>query len=378
MTTFACRRREDQAALRVLEAHSCRLPFLDRQYAPPRPIDKIRGALEDASRDETAEAIARGFPTVPLVGLSANVGAAGRNAGAEVATTPYVAFSDDDMWWDPGALRHGADLLDRHAALALLAARILVEPGGREDPACAIMAASPLPRPPALPGIPVLGFIAGASIARRHAFLSVGGYEPRFFLGGEERLVACDLAAAGWALAYVPEIGAHHRPSPRRDAPARRVLRERNALWFAWLRRAAQVALAATARAMAAAASEGPSRRGLRQALGGLTWALSHRRPLPATSRRGCVNSATERRLLHRLDEIVWEEPGARRRSACGRGLTGEAVSGTRSERAHRQATRRPTLGTRARSMTSRARRHGRGMRRSSDRGCSLARAYRS
>ncbi|MDO0931403.1 hypothetical protein QQY66_06815 [Streptomyces sp. DG2A-72] len=33
------------------------------------------------------------------------------------ADTPYVAFSDDDSWWTPGALRQAADLLDVHPRL---------------------------------------------------------------------------------------------------------------------------------------------------------------------------------------------------------------------------------------------------------------------
>jgi hypothetical protein len=34
----------------------------------------------------------------------------GRTLGVRAATTPYVAFSDDDSWWEPGALQSAADL----------------------------------------------------------------------------------------------------------------------------------------------------------------------------------------------------------------------------------------------------------------------------
>ena len=44
----ACRRGEDRAALRVLEAHPCWLPFLDRQYASPPSAEEIRQALDAA------------------------------------------------------------------------------------------------------------------------------------------------------------------------------------------------------------------------------------------------------------------------------------------------------------------------------------------
>ncbi len=62
---------------------------------------------------------------------------------------------------------------------------------------------SPLPVEPDLPGPPVLGFLACAAIVRRKAYLEVGGFDPRMMIGGEEELLAADLASAGWGLAYV-------------------------------------------------------------------------------------------------------------------------------------------------------------------------------
>jgi N-acetylglucosaminyl-diphospho-decaprenol L-rhamnosyltransferase len=237
--------------------------------------------VDNASHDGTAEHLARGFPDLDVVRLRENRGAAGRNVGAERAATRYVAFADDDTWWAPGSLRRAADLLDRHPQLGLITGRILVGPDNREDAACAAMAGSPLRCEPGLPGMPVLGFLAGATVVRRSAFLSVGGYERRLFLGGEEQLVAVDLAAAGWAMAYVPDVLAHHHPSAARDGSRRRVLLIRNALWFAWLRRPASVAVPVTVRTLRAAAHDPDTRRALREAVMGLGWVLHRRRVTP-------------------------------------------------------------------------------------------------
>jgi hypothetical protein len=139
-----------------------------------------------------------------------NTGALGRNLAVRRADTPYVAFSDDDSWWTQGAFRQAADLLDRHPRLGLLAARTLVGPDRTEDPFNAVLAASPLPREADLPGRSVLGFLACACVVRRDAYLGAGGYHPLLFFGGEETLIAYDLAADGWEV--VGETDSHPHP----------------------------------------------------------------------------------------------------------------------------------------------------------------------
>src|SRR5690606_26210424 len=138
--------------------------------------------------------------------------------------------------WAPGGLAAAAALLEAHPAVGVLSARVLVGDGEREDPACRAMAESRLPSD-SLPGRAVKGFLAGACIVRRDAFLAAGGYEPRFFIGGEEALLALDLLALGWHIVYCPALTVHHYPSARRDARLRHRLLARNALWVAWLRR---------------------------------------------------------------------------------------------------------------------------------------------
>lgn len=151
--------------------------------------------------------------------------------------TPYAAFSDDDSWWSPGSLTRAADLLDAHPRLAALAARTLVGPQEKRDPICNAMANSPLVAKPGMPGPPVRGFLGCAVVIRRSAYLDAGGYNPRLRIGGEEELLAADLAAAGWELVYVDEIIAYPYPSKIRDSVERRRSSTRNALWFACLRR---------------------------------------------------------------------------------------------------------------------------------------------
>jgi NAD(P)-dependent dehydrogenase (short-subunit alcohol dehydrogenase family) len=86
-----------------------------------------------------------------------NLGAAARTVGARRASTPYVAFCDDDSWWAPGALERARGHFARAPAMALLAAGIHVGAEERLDPTCAAMAASPLHDDADLPGPPSSG-----------------------------------------------------------------------------------------------------------------------------------------------------------------------------------------------------------------------------
>jgi GT2 family glycosyltransferase len=199
------------------------------------------------------------IPGVTVIDPGEDAGGAGRTHGVLAAETPYVAFCDDDSWWEPGSLARAAALLDAHPEIGLVAARVLL-PGGRLEPTCAAMAASPLPTPPHLPGPRVLGFVACGAVVRRSAYVEAGGFPPGWGVGGEELPLAVELADRGWELVYVDELVAHHHPSGQRDTARRRVVAARNDLWFAWSRRPLRIALAETVRCRhgIAAALRGP------------------------------------------------------------------------------------------------------------------------
>jgi GT2 family glycosyltransferase len=237
--------------------------------------------VDNGSGDGTPDAVRRHFPDVAVVALGENRGAGARTLGARRATTPYVAFSDDDSWWAPGALKRAADLLDATPDLGLVAGRTLVGPAERADPLSAELARSPLPTDAALPGPRVLGFLACAAVVRRDAFLAAGGFHPVVFFLGEETVLALDLAAAGWALCYVDDVVAHHHPRPGPPRPGRRRLQLRNALLSTWLRRPAAVAARDTWRLARDGVTDPDARGALLDAARRLPAALAARRPVP-------------------------------------------------------------------------------------------------
>jgi GT2 family glycosyltransferase len=238
--------------------------------------------VDNGSTDGTAEAVRERFPDVDVVALRENLGAVGRNHGIDRLGTPYVAFCDDDTWWEPGSLSRAADVLDACPRVAVLNARIVVEPGGAEDPIVAELRDSPVPGPDWLPG-PALGsFLAGASVVRRSAFLEAGGFSARLWLGGEEELLATDLLSAGWELCYLEDLLVHHQASKLRDARLRRRVGIRNTLWFTWLRRPFTPALRRTLFLARTVPRDRTSMLGAWDAVRGLGWLLAERRPRPA------------------------------------------------------------------------------------------------
>jgi GT2 family glycosyltransferase len=238
--------------------------------------------VDNGSTDGTADQLAvRAVPGMTLIRSDENLGAAGRNVGVRLTDAPFVAFCDDDTAWVPGSLQRAVELLESHPDLGLICGRVLVGDDGREDPITPVMAGSALPRRPDRPGHPILGFLACAAVVRRSAYLAAGGFERRFVVGGEEELLALDLAAAGWGLSYISDVVVRHQPSPRRDTGDRRRIQARNALWAAWLRHPPDLAWARTARLGRQALRDTAVRRGFAEAARGLPWVIRSRRPLP-------------------------------------------------------------------------------------------------
>jgi GT2 family glycosyltransferase len=259
------------------------LRSLERLVALPERPQLI--VVDNASSDGGAGAARERFPEVEVIRLSRNMGVSARNVGVVHARAPYVALSDDDSWWAPGALGRAADALDAHPRLAVVQAYVLVGDEQREEPMMGEIANSPLPLEADLPGRPIVSFLGPAAVVRRSAYLAAGGTDPRLEMGGEEEHLATDLAAAGWALAYLPEVVAYHRSMKGRAGAARDRRRRqgvRNTLWNAWLRRPWPSAVRRTVGMVGKAPKDRVTALAFLDALRGLPWVLRERRVVPA------------------------------------------------------------------------------------------------
>jgi GT2 family glycosyltransferase len=194
-------------------------------------------------------------------------------------TTPYVAFCDDDGWWERDGLERAARLLDEHPRLALVNARIMVGDQGALDPISAEMASSPLPETDGVPGTVLFSFMGGAAVVRVSAYEQVGGYHPAFFIGGEEETLAWPLLKAGWSMRYRDDVVMHHHPSLANFSGLRH-FGIRNTLWNSWLHRPPAGALRWTIFLLRSSPKNRDLVRGLWLAARGVPWVLRRRRPM--------------------------------------------------------------------------------------------------
>jgi GT2 family glycosyltransferase len=171
--------------------------------------------VDNASSERRATESMKAAAAV-VISLPQNAGCGGRNIGARVAKTPYVAFCDDDSYYAPGSLARAVEFLDSHPETALVVGRVLVGDTEELDPVSALIEASSCCRASSDARdrcADALGFLACAAIVRRDVFLAAGGFDGRYVIGAEEELLALDLARAGWRLCYVPDVVVHHYPA---------------------------------------------------------------------------------------------------------------------------------------------------------------------
>lgn len=256
---------------------------------------------DNGSTDATVKLIGSLFPSVRIVQCLGDLGASAHSRAVALAHTDYVAFTDDDTWWEPGALTEAVRVFDSAPRVAVLSARVVVGDEGETDARCTRLSASPLDRN-GLPGPALTSYLAGACVFRRAALLAVNGDEPLRFASGDEERVALDLLAQGHAIVYGEGVVARRYPggdsengsgndgensrraNHRRDGPdasLRRRIAARHAAWVAWQRLPLASAVGATLRAFGVLAREHALWRDTWPLIAGIGAALKRRRPAP-------------------------------------------------------------------------------------------------
>jgi len=185
-----------------------------------RPVGAAQVAsvvvVDNASGDDSV-ARARHLGATVVAGR-VNAGfAAGANRGAATGSGQVVLFLNPDASVEPDQLDRLVEDLDRHPGCGVAAAR-LEGPGGWQRTAWPFPSVAGAwrealgwdrsdPRP-AAGDIP--GFVVGACfLVRRDAFESLGGFDERFWLYGEEADLCRRMRDGGWSVRIADAV-AHH------------------------------------------------------------------------------------------------------------------------------------------------------------------------
>lgn len=216
---------------------------LDRLAA--LPVDEIV-VVDSGSTDGTADAVRARGDGVRVIDPGRNVAIAGRNIGAKAATGDYLLMLDDDSYPLPGAIETLVEMCERMPRLAVAGGLIRdVDPEGqvvkRDQPGTFdwwLRGGRPRSEPAPADGWPGFFFPEGGCVARRDAFLEVGGFFEPYFFGTSEIDLTTRLVAAGWDVRYQPKAEFDHMKAPagRVGGGLTRRMRVRNQIWYFALR----------------------------------------------------------------------------------------------------------------------------------------------
>jgi GT2 family glycosyltransferase len=191
---------------------SC-LDHLGRQTVP----HTIFLADNAGNADGTSDAVRSRFPNVEVLTPEENLGfSRGMNRLASMGNGEVIVLANDDMDVEPQFLEElVAPFSDPHIGMV---AGLTLQPGEAEivdgfgiEVDCTLLAYNRLRHhaPTDAPG-QLLGPSGGAAAYRRSAWVAAGGFDPRFFVYGQDEELALRLRLAGWqATAAAGARGVH-------------------------------------------------------------------------------------------------------------------------------------------------------------------------
>jgi hypothetical protein len=198
----------------------------------PPPAEIV--LVDNGSTDGTRELIAGSYQgRVPVTGvwLSTNVGLAeARNIGVRQVSTPFIAFLDNDTIVSPTWLKAALETMETHGADCAQCKLVIGHDYRRIDSLGYLLGPFGFPRHIVRPGAIdrpeyqrprlLFGVKAAGMVVRRQALAKAGGFDPAFFIYGEETDFCWRLLRAGGKIVFAPgSIVFHNAGGTRRFLP---------------------------------------------------------------------------------------------------------------------------------------------------------------
>jgi GT2 family glycosyltransferase len=216
---------------------------LEALRAQTRPADEII-VVDNGSRDESLDLLARQFPEVRVLALPRNLGmGGGTNVGIRARASEIVVALNNDTIADPGWLAAllapleadptlGATMstmLFAHAPEWIAAAGITVHRNGLALEDLSGTRYADLPPTPR----PIFGPTGGATAYRRAMLDDIGLFDPDFFMYLEDVDLAWRARLRGWSSLHIPTATIRHiySASSGQGSPLKSFHLARNRLW---------------------------------------------------------------------------------------------------------------------------------------------------
>ena len=184
------------------------LESLQKQQALVREIIVV----DNNSQDNSAAEVRRYFPSVQLLALPENIGFGRANNRALANCTGELLFLlNPDTMLLPGCLAAIQTYMAEHPEIGMAGAAVY---DGDEALQTTVFDGYPGSHyaGATFAGLPGnITWILGASlVVRRQVMGQVGGFDPGYFLYGEDIDLGLRIRKAGWALGYIPEARLIH------------------------------------------------------------------------------------------------------------------------------------------------------------------------
>jgi GT2 family glycosyltransferase len=191
-------------------------------------------AVDDASSDDTIAMVRQQFPFVRLFANDKNLGFGKTvNVGLKAAAGDYVLVLNNDTWMHEGTLDAMIAFLDTHADVGIVGPKLLNGDGSLQQqsrrrvptPFAALLyftgIARLFPKNPRVAGYLMtagdenqtteVDSVSGACLMVRRAVVdAIHGFDPEYYLYGEDMDFCWRAKLAGWKVIYYPDAAITH------------------------------------------------------------------------------------------------------------------------------------------------------------------------